>query len=286
MKIDLTNGIGEFMDYKITRFPGGEWNFKLDPTCATSFEVVTRLNNSDDIILLCIVVDTLHKDLKHRQVKVRIPYFPYSQADRDFGIGECFSLKTICKILNSLNVDEYIIFDPHSDVTPALLKNVYVQSNLEFIRSVLNTPREGKDMHDWTIVSPDAGAYKKIFKLINDLQFRGDIITASKSRNHQTGELTLTVPKAKKKSLQDILIIDDICVGGRTFTALSDELKRNGYRGEHYLAISHGIFSNLFLSLSERFEKIFVTNSRNEDWDLALGLCILPKDFLKIYDII
>ncbi len=232
--------------------------------------VVTRINSSDDLILLALVVDTIDKTWTN-EIHVFIPYMPYQQADRDFGDGECFSLKTISRILNSLPIKSYTVYDPHSDVTPAILNNCFVRDNSDFIKGVLEMiaiKYYGGDTGDDEtpiILSPDAGAYKKIFKLAEKIGFKGAIETANKYRDTSNGELAIRLSKEDFEG-KDILIIDDICIGGRTFLALADELnKRNA--GRLFLAVSHGIFSNGLLELGKRFSDIFTTNSRRDEYE-------------------
>ena len=266
MTLDLSKGLTTTDQYSAWKFPGGEIHFKLSPTYVTSFikevrgsyiEIFTKLNTSDDIMFLLIVNDTLKKDYKNIPRRLLLPYVPYQQADRNFGVGECFSLKTMTNLLNTMEFDEVIIGMPHSDVTPGLLNNCVVIDNTEFIREVMgkiNIPHE-----DLIICAPDAGAYKLIYKLCEKIGFNGDIMTCSKSRNHETGELTMEIPTCDVS--KSVLIIDDIALGSRTFLNIRKELKNE----KVYLAVSHGIFNENIDKLEESFECIFSTNSRSNE---------------------
>jgi ribose-phosphate pyrophosphokinase len=264
MKIDLTKGITETDQYKAWKFPGGEIHFFLKASKnsknfenAVEFNIITRLNNSDDIIFLMLFVDTLKKDYKDKKINLFLPYMPYQQADRNFGKNECFSLKTITNLINSMNLNKITIGMPHSDVTPALLNNCEVTDNSDFIIKVLlelNIPDE-----NLVICSPDAGSYKLIYKLCEKIGFKGDIITCSKSRNHETGELTTIVPRINES--KDVLIIDDIALGSRTFFNIRNEIRNSNV----YLAVSHGIFNENVNKLETEFTKIFTTNSRRDE---------------------
>jgi ribose-phosphate pyrophosphokinase len=265
MLLDLTKGIVETSQYKAWKFPGGEIHFKFTPEYAARLEslpeedelyVYCRLNSSDAIIFLGIALDTLAKDYDNKVI-VFIPYFPYQQADRDFGIDECFSLITITKILNTFPRDMYMVFDPHSDVTPALLAQIgatHTVDNSEYIKWVLTHLSE-----DIVILSPDAGAYKKIFKLAEKIGFKGQIECANKFRPSNGGEPQIRLSTNNFEG-KDILVIDDICVGGRTFVNLAKELIDKNV-GDLHLAISHGIFSNGFDELNKYYTNIFTSNS-------------------------
>lgn len=258
MTLDLTNGICETDQYKAWKFPGGEIHFKLKKVFDTDeFHIITRLNSSDDIIFLLLVNDVLKKDFKQIKRTLFIPYMPYQQADRDFSVGECFSLKTISNLINSMEFDRVDIFANHSDVTPALINNSKIIDNSEFILKVLN--HLGYPDNDLIIISPDAGSYKLIFKLCEKIGFKGEIVTCSKSRNHETGQITTVVPKFDES--KPVLIIDDIALGSRTFFNIRNEIKNKNI----FLAVSHGIFNENVDKLGEEFNLVFTTNSRRDE---------------------
>ena len=100
--------------------------------------------------------------------------------------------------------------------------------------------------------------FKKIFKLCEKLDFKGDIITCSKSRDHETGQLTIQVPKFDEN--KTVLIIDDICLAGNTFINIRKEIPNKNV----VLAVSHGIFNDNIDKLEESFIKIYSTNSRSD----------------------
>lgn len=253
------SGLKDCEDYNAWSFPGGELHFKLKSKIYNDSHLVikTILDSPTSIILLMLAIDTIRKEGQVSKLSVQLNYMPYAQADRDFAPYESFSLKTITTLFNSLQVDEWILFDPHSDVAPALLNKVKVIPNDNFIKFTLSKILKKHPLIDEsqiTILSPDAGAYKKIFSLCKRIDFKGKIVTASKSRDHQSGQITTTVPYVESGV---VLIIDDICLGGRTFMNISKELN------DHftYLAISHGIFNEGIDHLSDEFYTIFTTDS-------------------------
>lgn len=272
MILDLTKGICETAQYKAWKFPGGEIHVKIKGIIADYVNIKVNLTDSDAIIFLALIVDTVRKSNPKVELNLFIPYMPYQQADRDFGIDECFSLKTICNFINSMNFNKVIVFDPHSDVTPALLNSCTVMDNSSFIKDTLYhwmDQYQGKTYQkDLIILSPDAGAYKKIFSLCEKIGFKGQIECCAKSRNHETGEKTIIVPKFDEN--KDVLIIDDICLAGGTFLGIANQIKN-----KCYLAVSHGIFNNGIDHLLKRFEMIYTTDSRCD--------CGWMSDKIKIY---
>jgi ribose-phosphate pyrophosphokinase len=269
IKITLS-GLGETKQYKAWKFPGGELhiNFKeiYNLNSTDDITVYSRLNSSDDLILLILAIDTLRKYHSKSPISVYLPYMAYMQADRDFSPSESFSLKTITNILNGLEVEKFILFDSHSDVAPALLKNCRVESNHEYIEYVIN---EIGNEQNLVLLSPDAGAYKKIFKLASGIDFQGEVATANKSRSISTGNIDSIEISKQDFEAKNVLIVDDICIGGRTFVELAKKLKERNV-GNLYLAVSHGIFSNGYDELGQYFTKIFSTNSRKDNYESNL----------------
>ena len=168
--------------------------------------------------------------------------------------GEALSVKVYADIINSQSFNKVTVFDPHSEVTPALLNNCKVIDNFSFIEKV--TKQLDNNL---VLISPDGGALKKIYKVAAYLQ-NYEVIECSKSRDVKTGKLSGFKVYADDLQQQDCLIVDDICDGGGTFLGLAKELKAKN-AGKLYLAISHGIFSKGFESLEKDFQKIFTTDS-------------------------
>lgn len=268
MLLDLTKGICTTEQYQAWKFPGGEIHFKFIEFTDNleDFQILTRLNSSDDIIFLMLVVDTIKKDYNRPFISLSIPYMPYQQADRNFKTGECFSLKTIANLINSMNLDQVFIYDSHSDVSLGLINNSISIDNYNFIKKVLS------DINDENIIicSTDAGSFKKIFKLCEKLDYHGDIVTCLKSRNHETNEITTIVPEFDET--KPVLIIDDIALGSKTFLNIRRQIKNK----QVYLAVSHGVFNENIDKLETDFTKIYTTNSRRD---------ISVSENIKIFDI-
>jgi ribose-phosphate pyrophosphokinase len=271
-------GVTETSQYKAWKFPGGEIHVKLEESAYSRVKhpqggwiddksshvfITSYFTDNDDLILLALVVNALRKQ-GVKVVSVYIPYLPYQQADRYFSDGEPLGIKIATDILNNLPVDNWITYDVHSDVGSSLLNksNCQVISNDKFAKWVIEIISNGDDK-SLILLSPDAGAYKKIFKLASNIGFSGRIECCNKYRDSD-GNVTLDVPQSTFMD-KNILIIDDICVGGATFIAIANQLKNRPrtYKGL-YLAVSHGIFSNGMDKLKENFNGIFTTNSRLE----------------------
>ncbi|MEM8902017.1 MAG: ribose-phosphate diphosphokinase [Bacteroidota bacterium] len=244
-------------------FHGGEPHIRIQAfDTSKAVKITHRINSFNDLGLLCVAVDAL-KRMGVKSLNLFIPYFPGARQDRVMVPGESLTVKVIADIINALKLNSVSIYDPHSDVAPAVLDNCHVFSNRSFIAGVLSLlPKQP------LLVSPDAGASKKIFSLASHLKLT-DVLECGKKRDVSTGALSgFKVPESGLGG-KPCLIVDDICDGGGTFIGLGKELKKRN-AGKLYLAISHGIFSKGLDELSQVFERIFTTDSIRNLYDSRL----------------
>jgi ribose-phosphate pyrophosphokinase len=235
-------------------FNGGEPHIRIKEfDNKESVHVTHRINSFNDLGLLCIAVDAL-KRMDVKNIHAVIPYFPAARQDRVMVTGESLSVKVYADIVNGLKLKSVSIFDPHSDVTPALLNNCITIQNTQFISKVTELIPS-----DFILISPDAGASKKIFKLASQLGI-SNILECGKKRNLETGQLSGFSVPVEDLNNKSCLIVDDICDGGGTFLGLATELKKKN-SGDLFLAVSHGIFSKGYDSLSGLFKETFTTDS-------------------------
>ena len=243
------------IEFESFTFYGGEPHIKiLSPIDKEERVTIThRVQSFNDFGLLLLAIDALHR-LGIKNLSAFIPYFPAARQDRVMVGGEPLSVKVYTDILNALHLNEITVYDPHSEVTPALLNNCIVISNQNFVKQVIADIAE-----EVLLISPDGGALKKIYKLTSALGGI-EVVECSKSRDVKTGHISDFKVYAKDLQGKNCLIVDDICDGGGTFMGLAKELK-NKNAGKLYLAVSHGIFSKGLDELSRYFDKTYCTNS-------------------------
>lgn len=245
---------GNTINFNSFTFYGGEPHIKIEDDFDVSETVVVthRLNSFNALGLLCITVDAL-KRMGVKKIDLFIPYFPAARQDRLMIAGEPLTVKVYADIINAMQLNKVAVFDPHSEVTPALLNNCEVISNHSFIAEVVKSI--GGNIK---LISPDGGALKKIYK-VSEYLGGIEVVECSKSRDVRTGKLSGFKVYSDDLEGTACLIVDDICDGGGTFAGLAKELKKKN-AGNLYLACSHGIFSKGF-DFAEGFVKLFTTNS-------------------------
>jgi ribose-phosphate pyrophosphokinase len=222
--------------------------------------IKSRLNSFKDLELI-ITANQCLKEFGIEDVNLYTPYFLGGRSDRKFGEGQTNYLKNvICPIINSQKFNKVVVMDPHSDVLEACLDNFVKINNFSLVDYAFSYLIKEDDDNNVAIVSPDAGALKKIYDVAKQFGI-SNVTNASKVREMSTGTILRTeLPMMDLNGIEHIVIIDDICDGGRTFIELAKEIKKQTDKPIH-LIVTHGIFSAGFKSLFEYFEGIYCTNS-------------------------
>lgn len=257
--------------YEIYKFPDGQQNLVITSQCwdhssdrqyfhkTDSVQIKSRLRDWKDLELITATVASLRK-LKIKEIHLYVPYLLGARSDRQFEEGgNSYLVDVLAPVINSLNFESVTVMDVHSDVAAACIKNLKIIDNWKvvdfFFENNLNS--------NYLLVSPDAGALKKIYKIADNLAYTDEIIICSKLRNAK-GELSDVVVPIKEDETKDIIIIDDICDGGATFKNISGTLNNAGHKGKKYLIVTHGVFSKNFKELSWYFDGIYCTNSYSD----------------------
>lgn len=271
--------------YKISKFPDGQQNIVLDTNISTknyienkgTVQIKSRLNNFLNLELIAASVASL-RELGAEDIHLYTPYIEGARSDRKFEEGGNNYLKdVIAPIINSLNFKTVTCIDPHSDVLEACIKGFRKEDNSELVKWATKetfgviSEKGPNSTYPCILVSPDSGASKKIYKLAEQIGYKGDIITCSKDRD-KDGKLTKTVvPIVSRnltlgsKTIKDVIIIDDICDGGATFINIAKVLKSyKEFKGKIYLIVTHSIFSKGTNELLKHFDGIYTTNSYKE----------------------
>ena len=183
------------------------------------------------------------------------------------------SIKVFAQLLNSLGYPRVTVLDPHSDVSTALIENVNVitQSSIWGYELVKLNAEDEIDKFD--LISPDAGALKKIYNLQSRLGNRvHNIRIGMKHRDVETGKITGTSVDGSPFRSTGI-VVDDICDGGRTFIELAKVIRKD--YDKLILCVTHGIFSHGLDDLLEFYDQIYTTNSWNTNLN-SENLKVIP----------
>jgi ribose-phosphate pyrophosphokinase len=272
--------------YEISRFPDGQQSLRLIEEGYNTFNslkenpygitIKSRLNNFHDLEIIICTTQAL-KEVGVQRIKLYIPYCMGARSDRKFMEGGINYVKhVIAPIINSQGYEQVIIMDPHSDILEACINNFVKIDNIKLAEFTFKDYFLSKGFETWSssnfenvrLVSPDAGALKKVFHVADKFGYKNDVVIASKHRNIETGKIDFTqVPLNGTNPTDDFIIFDDIADGGRTFIEIANVIKSNVwprdeyFRGKIYLVVTHGIFSAGFDFLVQHFDGIYCTNS-------------------------
>jgi len=253
--------------YKPVKFPDGQQSIILDEKHLSFIQkgkvtVLSRMNSFLDVEMIILANQAL-KEVGAKEVHLFVPYFLGARSDIKFVDGSSNYLKTvICPIINLQKFESVTVVDPHSIALENCLERFRKVNNFSLVKHSLEHIQN--DDSEIVVVSPDAGALKKIYDVVEEFRIEKMII-ASKHRDIRTGKITHTdVPGIDMHKNCKYVIIDDICDGGRTFTEIAKTIHLQRPTAKIYLVVTHGIFSSGFEELKKYFTEIYCTNSIGE----------------------
>lgn len=257
--------------YKVITFSDSQVHFQLtDPSFdLDGQDVIIKSRSSWSDLQVVLAAYSALREAYVDKIYLNIPYFLGARSDRKFTKGGCNYVKdVIAPIINELALSQVYVLDPHSDVVEACINNFDKEDNVNLVKwatlDIYGPIEESgpNSKYPFVLISPDAGALKKIYHVAEQIGYDGDIIVASKHRDIKTGKILSTdVPLHPQHALKDFVIIDDICDGGRTFIEISKKIRDAYPNAKTYLIVTHGIFSQGISELACWFHGVYCTNS-------------------------
>ncbi len=176
--------------------------------------------------------------------ELHLSYLPYGRQDKEISNNTTFGLHTFAKLINSLKFNEVRCLDPHSIEAAWLIDRFVPHYPVELVEALIH------ELEVDLVCYPDKGAVTKY----SSKYAWTDVIFGVKTRNQQTGVIVDYHLDADSEHIHPqgcrVLIVDDICDGGATFTLLSNMLYQQG-ASEVNLFVTHGIFSKGLKPLKE-----------------------------------
>ncbi|UJE34755.1 ribose-phosphate pyrophosphokinase [Acinetobacter phage vB_AbaM_P1] len=265
----------EYIDVNVVDFKDGTKSVsipdivKYDRDIAFKIELYQR--SMDDIMVVAQIVDIIRRNTRgapHIELSLRSPmYMRYDRVMKD-DKSDAFALAQFVKMVSTTGVNHVTLVDPHSEVAVELFRlhmngHVGVITQDDCVWDTLKfTVEDFKTLGHYDIISPDAGAAKKLTAY--------HTFKCTKSRDPNNGGLSnfgiskeqLMVLKASKKDR--IIIIDDICENGGTFIGCHKMLREHGITKPMDLYITHGMFPDIRAMgrLWGVFENIYMWNCK------------------------
>jgi ribose-phosphate pyrophosphokinase len=282
LQLNLIHPQASDIRYKTLIFPDGQPHIVLNedknptstlrnPKYTEGVNIIARIANPTDLFTVLMAKDVLDAH-DFERIDLTISYLMAARMDRQMTESEPFSLRIVASILNQAGFRRISIFDPHSEVSTALILRSKSISNEAFVSKCLEHFYPNQERDDYALISPDAGALKKIYKVAQFVN-APSVIECSKMRDVKTGQLSGFHTNIEDFHGKTCFIVDDICDGGGTFIGLAALLKsRNA--GKIVLIVSHGIFSKGF-DLAN-IDAIYTTDSFKTFNDLPEHVVVFP----------
>lgn len=210
-----------------------------------------------------MVIGWENKNADDVKVILNTPYLPHARADKTFGHFDTSVLHGfICSIMELLTYfTEWHIQDIHNpDAFNDTLIPLFELGDLPLPKIVHDEAHQIIAQHPMfkriskdidVVFSPDKGATERANLVWTKAVENEDsvLIQGSKVRNAENGWIThYELPPMVQVNKQTVLIVDDICDGGKTFEFAAEALRKKGAE-KIYLYVTHGIFSKGLESL-------------------------------------
>ena len=213
-------------EVSFTSFPDGTTSFRFDTGKATIYDIKWLYDGDHECILVWHLANHIRSN-RDRSVEINLimPYIPNARMDRVKSGDEVFTLKWFADFINALGFDSVTAYDPHSSVSEALINRFQAIGVTRCVEEfVMKNIRETFGKQDILLCYPDEGASKRYSS-----QIQGDYVFGIKRRDWRTGKIQkLELVGADKVKDRTVLIVDDICSRGGTFTHTAKALKDAG----------------------------------------------------------
>lgn len=263
---------GVNVEFKELTFYGGEPHFQITSEISgdnARLIITQRYNDIGDLFKIILANDAARR-LGVNDIHLVLPYFPAARQDRVCNEGEPLTVKVFADLINGCGFSSVTIFTPHSEVTPALLNNVHVIDELPYILDIVKKNLNG---HYFNVVCPDAGAGKRVGKIVQHLSnnigyVQFNLIRCEKVRDVKDGTLKDFFAQVDDLGGHPTMIFDDILSMGGTFMGLGDKLKEKN-AGDLMLYTAHADCVAGLQKMSDYFKKVFTSNSK-KNWSSVL----------------
>lgn len=241
------------LDFRRFDFPDGQPHYVFEPDrfrqmeTGESIEIIGAIRSGNDLVNMLVAVDAVYSAVSiltsPPPLALNVSYLLGARMDRRIGPGQPFSLDVVAGMLQSgiAGRAELRILDPHSKVTLTLLPGAKILQPDALIKMVLLRIEQAEAQQP-VVVIPDAGAIDRTLGILERLNAAHSVAYCTKVRDEKTGKLSGFALNKGEVNGRVVVIVDDICDGGGTFSGIADVLRNQGATKVH-LCVTHGVFS-------------------------------------------
>lgn len=231
-------------------FPDGQPHIEFDAdalrltTAQGSIEMIGAIKSGIDLLNMALAIDAVRSVFPATPpLSLNISYLLSARMDRRIAPGQPATLSTVATIINSFTAEltHVRVLDPHS---PVLLAEVHAAEALhpDALIAYALARLEREEGRPPVVVIPDAGAVPRTTAILTRLNAPHAVARCTKKRDSQTGKLSGFQLAEGNVAGRTVIIVDDICDGGGTFSGIASVLREHGAK-QVYLCVTHGIFS-------------------------------------------
>ncbi|VVB75522.1 Ribose-phosphate pyrophosphokinase [Candidatus Tiddalikarchaeum anstoanum] len=229
-------------------FPDGEMHIHLDKNIDEAGEVFIYQSTypapTEALFEILLISDLLKEKINN--ITLIAPWFAYSRQDKKWFPTECFSLKTVAKLLKCAGINKVITVDSHFHRQPGNFNMFNLEwTNVSAAKELVNYVRQKKG--DVEIVGPDEGSDELLELVGGKVVFdkkktcRKCKLPAQKCRcESSVKDYEITAKLKAEIKNNKVLIIDDIIGSGKTILSAVKELKNKDIT----VCATHGFFFN------------------------------------------
>ena len=273
-KLNLINPNESDIKYEVITFNDGQPHIKFQPLdrkalSTDGITIMCRLATQDQLFILEQAANVLHR----HGLRIHTLFITYLQGmrmDRVMNFEEPFSLELIATRINALQAEHVYIVEPHSRVSLKLINNSEAYS-------IFDTDAFDK----FFVVAPDAGARQRLceqydkkdpaagFGKLLGVDFY-PIAFCNKHRDPDTGyidrlDIDDRCIEKLKSSDKPILVVDDLCDGGRTFVMCAEAIRRIKQDAELSIMVTHMVNPKGIEVLAANYDHVVFTDTFR-DW--------------------
>lgn len=244
-------------DIEFGHFPDGTLHLRCPGVYGGTARVTWKYDCEAELSALIFISKKLRDD-GVEWMELYMPYIPNARQDRVKASDDVFTLKYFAWVINTIGFDRVTVLDPHSAVSEALFDKLDIVSPKLLIQTAFQVLSSGEN----TLVAfyPDEGAMKRYSGMLPHIPYCFGV----KERDWETGKIKSLSVHGQTEILaeSDVLIIDDICSRGGTFTMSAQRLKDLGAK-RIFLHVTHcenTIFDGTILT-DGLIEKVYTTDS-------------------------
>lgn len=259
---DITGFGARHVDVCIKNFPDNTAHIDVSRNLGDKMYIDWRYENEEELAYLIYLTKHIRAVDPQCSLSLRMHYIPNARMDRVEKVENVFTLKYFCDVINWLEFERVFVFDPHSNVSLALLDRVYVVDKIEEyvgrVKFEIGKTLE-VDFDDIVLYYPDEGATKKYSKILKNERY----CYGRKNRDWDTGAivgLEIVNPYNIDLTGKYIIIVDDIISYGGTMYFGAEKLKQCGVSNIFAYAshVENSVLDRNKSKMLKAFEKDFI----------------------------